>query len=635
MTKETNVSQYEFKAEVKQLLNILVHSLYTNKEIFIRELISNASDALDKLRFETARGTEVVDSGQPLEIKLTFDTDQNTLTVFDTGVGMNEEEIVENIGTIAKSGSAEFLKQATQAEGSLDNIIGQFGVGFYSVFMAAREVVIETRSYRKDDQPIRWRSDGLGSFQIETLDEALPRGTRMIVHLKDEAKEFADKNRLIDTVKTHSNFISFPIFVDDEQVNTIPALWRESKFSIKQEQYDEFYKFLTFDSDEPLATLHIAIDAPVQYNSLLFVPQKNFDVFGMNRERPGLDLYIRRVLIQKGNKDLIPEYLGFVRGVVDSEDLPLNISRETLQENAALNKIAGNITKQILNHLEKLAKEDPDKYKTFWNEHGKVFKLGYNDFVNREKYAPLLRFDSSKAAGEVELVSFDDYIARAKTDQNEIYFVFGPSRESIALNPHMEIFRQKDLEVLYLYEPLDEFAMESIRQYKDFTLKSIEHAALDTLEKFESKEAEDKPEPLADEEKKDFDKFLERIKEVLGDRVTQVKISGRLTGSPCCLVNPDGGLTSSMQKILQIASKDTSIPSKVLEVNQEHKLIRNLFRIFKDNPQDDYLTTAVEQLFESSLLLEGYLKDPHAMVSRMQNLLDKSSGWYLAVKNPK
>jgi len=633
MVDQENISKYEFKAEVKQLLDILVHSLYTNKEVFLRELVSNASDALDKLRFESNRGTEIADPDLELEIKISFDKDRNLLVVSDSGIGMSREEVMENIGTIAKSGSAEFLKKAQEEKGGLESLVGKFGVGFYSVFMAAKDVVIKTKSYRKDEPPVEWRSDGLGTYEIMPLDEELKRGTRIEVHLKDDAGEYADKNRVTGIIKRHSNFISFPIFVEDERVNTIPAIWRESKFSVTQDQYDEFYQFLTYDTENPLETLHISVDAPVQFSSLLFIPKKGYDLPGLSKDRYGLDLYVRRVLIQRGNKDLVPEYLGFVRGVVDSEDLPLNISRETLQENLLLNKISTVITRQLLSQIQKTAKEDKEKYAEFWNNHGRLFKMGYTDYSNREKYAELLRFNSSRCEDAKGLVSFEEYIERAKPDQKEIYYVFGPSREAIALSPHMEIFKAKAIEVLYLFDHLDEFAMESVRNYKEFDIKSIEHVDPKNLEKFQSVEAEEHVEPLSEDDEKQFAGFLERIKEILGDRITEVKVSGRLSESPCCLVNPDDGLTSSMQKILQIVGKDTSIPKKVFEINKNHSLVRNLLAIYKAGPKDEYLQTVVEQLFESALLLEGYLKDPHAMVGRIQDLLNKSSSWYRAVTN--
>ncbi len=626
-----NRSQYEFKAEVKQLLDILVHSLYTSREIFLRELISNASDALDRLRFEAQLKPELAGPELTPEIRITFDKDNKTITIRDTGIGMTREEVIQNIGTIAKSGSAEFIKKLSEESGNLENIIGKFGVGFYSVFMVAREVVLKTKSYIAEEPGVEWRSDGLGTYEITPLEgEDLKRGTVIEVRLKDDTVDFADRMRLEGIIKKHSNFISFPIFVQDEQVNTIPAIWREPKFSIKKEQYDEFYKFLTFDAEEPLETIHISVDAPVQFSSLLFIPSSSFDIPGVRREPPGLDLYVRRVLIQHENKDLAPEYLGFLRGVVDSQDLPLNISRESLQENIVVSKMTSVITRDVLSHLQKIARDDPERYSRFWKAHGRVFKLGYSDFLNREKFIPLLRFNSSRNEDAAGLISLDEYIDRAKPDQKEIYYVSGPSRESFAMNPHLEMFRDKDLEVLYLFDPIDEFALEGIHSYREFTVKSVEHTDPKSLDAFESKKDEDKLDPLDAEEEKAFAKLLDRMKDILGDRVTEVRASARLSESPCCLVNPDGGMTSSMQKIMQIIGKDASIPKKIMEVNKDHQFIRNLLAICRENPRDEYLTSAVEQLFESSLLLEGYLKDPHAMVARIQDLLNKSSRWYLA-----
>ncbi|KIX11719.1 molecular chaperone HtpG [Dethiosulfatarculus sandiegensis] len=635
MTEQKKTKQHEFRAEVKQLLDILANSLYTNKEIFVRELVSNASDALDKVRFEINRGAEVRDKDLPLEIRISCDKEKKLLTITDTGLGLTEEEAINNLGTIAKSGSAEFMEQMAGEQNNLEGIIGKFGVGFYSVFMAAEKVVVKSQSYLPEAGPVAWSSDGSGVFELEDLEPGRQRGTVIEVHLKDDELSFAEADRLKDIIKRHSNFIGFPIYVEDEQVNTIPAIWREPKFSLKQEQYNEFYKFLTFDSQDPFETIHISVDAPVQFNALLFIPQTSHDMPGFNQERPGVDLYVQRVLIQKGNKDLIPEYLGFVRGVVDSEDLPLNISRETLQENLVLGKIAKNLTKQVVSHLQKMADKEPERYLEFWREHGKTFKLGYMDFANRERYAELLRFNSSASDDAEGLTSLAEYVERKKTDQNDIYYVSGPSREAFELNPHMEIFRKKGVEVLYLFEPLDEFALEALAKYKEYNFKSVEHADTKDLDKFESTEEDKKQTPLSSEDKEVFDRFLEHVKDVLGDRVTKVKVSTRLSDSPCCLVNPDDGMTSSMQKIMHIVNKDASIPTKVLEINQDHQLIRNLLEVFKGNPTDSYLKDVLEQLFESALLTEGYLKDPHQMVARIQSLMDKSSSWYLSVKNAK
>lgn len=447
------------------------------------------------------------------------------------------------------------------------------------------------------------------------------------MQLKEDAAEFADKNQITSIIKKHSNFISFPILVQEEKVNTVPALWRENKFSITPEQYKEFYTFLTYDHEAPLDTLHMSVDAPVQFSALAFVPPHSADTFGFDRDNYGLDLYVRRVLIQTKNKDLIPEYLGFMRGVVDTEDLPLNISRETLQENLLIRKIASTLTKQILGHLKKLG-QDKDCYAAFWKEHSKRFKLGYMDFANQEAFGELLRFNSSRHDGKDGLISLDEYIETAKDGQKDIYYISGPSREAIEQNPHLEIFRTKGLEVLYLYEPIDEFVMDSLRKFKDFEFRSTENADIESLEKFaDAGENAPKSQELSDEEAKDMDRFLKRVREILGDRITEARVSKRLSQSPSCLVSPDGA-TSQMHKIMQLVTKDTSIPKKVFEINQDHALIRNLLAVFGKDEKDPFVTSVIEQLYESALLMDGYLSDPHKMVARLNRLMEDSSLWY-------
>lgn len=623
---------YEFKAEIKQLLEIITHSIYTNKEIFLRELISNASDALDKLRFETSRGTEILDPDLPLEISVTADKDKKILTIADTGVGMSREELIENIGTIAKSGSAEFMKNVADAKDA-GGIIGKFGVGFYSVFMVADKVKIVTKSYKKDEPAVAWTSDGSGGYEIEDGPADAKRGATIEIHLKEDAVEYADPAQIKSIIKKHSSFISFPILVDGEKANTIPALWRESKFSITPEQYKEFYEFLTYDSEEPLETIHISVDAPVQFTALLFIPKHSQDIMGYREENRGLDLYVRRVMIQRQSKELIPEYLGFVRGVVDTEDLPLNISRETLQENRVLRKIQTTITKQILKRLAELAKSDPEKYVALWRAHEKIFKLGYNDFINRDSFAELMRFDSSAMDPDPDkLTSLDEYVTRAKTDQKDIFYLSGPSRQALDLNPHLEMFRDKGVEVLYLYEPVDEFIMDTVRAFKEKNLKSAELADAEALKDFESAADKPKAEELAKDDETALEGLLAKAKTILGDRVEAVRLSDRLRTSPSCLASPDGQVTSSMQKIMQMITKDTSIPKKDLEINKDHPLTRNLIRIYKNDADDPFISTAVEQLFESALLLDGYLSDPHKMVGRINELLENSSSWYADMK---
>ena len=632
MSTETATQKFEFKAEVKQLLDILVHSLYTSREIFLRELISNSSDALDKLRFESTKGSEILDNDLPLEIKVNFDEKKKLITISDTGIGMTKDELINNIGTIAKSGSAEFIKQLAENKADANNIIGKFGVGFYSVFMVAQEVIIKSKSFKKDEAAVEWKSDGLGNYEISELEGEFKRGTTIEIHLKEDAKEFAEKYRLENAIKKHSNFIQFPIYLENERVNTISAIWREPKSNVKQEQYNEFYKFLTYDNEEPMDTIHISVDAPIQFNSLLFIPKKNFDFFGMNRDDYGLDLYVRRVLIQHKNKDLLPEYLAFVKGVVDSEDLPLNISRETLQENVVFSKISQNVTSQVLSYLLKKAKDEPEKYAAFWKEHGRIFKMGYSDYANMEKYSQLLRFNSSNDKDAESLTSLEDYVSRLKDGQKEIYYAFGNSREAIDQDPHLEIFKNKGLEVLYLYDPVDEFVLSSIRKYKDYDFKSVDSVDLKNMEKFkDTEEKKDKPEELNKDDKKHFDSLLAKMKDILGDRVVEVKESQRLSGSPAILVNPDDSMTTQMQKILRMTNKEMSVQKKIFEVNKDHKLIRNLLKVFKSNDKDEYINNVVEELFDSALLLEGNLDDPHKLVTRLNKILEQSSDWYTEI----
>ena len=623
---------FSFKAEVRQLLDILVHSLYTNREIFLRELVSNASDALDKLRFEQSKGAEIADPDLELEIRIEADKDKKILTIADTGLGMTHDEIVRNIGTIAHSGTADFIKAASEGteKKSLENFIGRFGVGFYSVFMVAKEVELVTRSYKSGEPAWRWVSDGLGTYRIEPVEGEVKRGTTITVHLKDETDKFADVHTLRDVIRRHSNFVSFPIVVAGERANTVQALWREPKFEVKPEQYAEFYKFLTHDIDDPLDTLHTSVDAPVQFSALLFVPKKSYEMPGMGLdERKGLDLYVRRVLIQKDNKDILPEYLSFLRGVVDSEDLPLNISRETLQENVLLRKISQTLVKQVYSELERLA-GDKDRYAEFWREHGKLFKFGYGDYLQRDKFAELVRFNSSAGENAEALVSLAEYAGRMREGQKEIYYASGPSREALLRNPHLELFRRKGLEVLYLYEPVDEFAMDALGKYKDHDLKAAEHADPAVIEALPDVEQAEKPETpaLSDEEVAAFPDLLGRMKDILGERVTEVRESKRLKDSPACLVTPGEHMTASMQKIMRAMTKDTSIPQKIMEVNRDHPLMRNLLAVLQADPQDNYLALATEQLYEAALLQEGYLSDPHALVGRIQDHLTRASGWY-------
>lgn len=651
---ETDRQPRQFRAEVRKVLQILTNSLYTNREIFLRELISNASDALDKLRYRRNRGEQPRGGDNPLEIRVTLDKDAKTLTIADNGVGMTADELADNLGTIARSGSEQFLadlaaQQGQAAEGAKEgddgagdkaapdaaHIIGRFGVGFYAVFMVASKVAVTSRPAFGDDGAAHtWTSDGLGTYTVAPADEGAPeRGTVITATLKDDAAEYLEKFRVESVIRKHSAFVPFPVFVDGGQVNTQPALWREPKFNITKEQYAAFYKALTYDTKDPLDVLHISADAPVQFNALLFAPDTAQDFFGADREYWGLDLYASRVLIQHHNKELVPEYLAFLKGVVDTEDLPLNISRETLQENVVLRKINQVLVKQALSHLEKLARDDEERYGRFWRLHGKVFKLGYSDYANRERVSALMRFNSSSLPDAEALTSLDAYMERAPEGQKTFWYVSAPNREAARLNPHMERFRRKGVEVLWLYEPVDEFVMDGLGKYKDWDFKSVESAADDALDGFADKEqpAHEDVAPLSDEERGSFDALLARMKETLGDKVKEVRVSHKLADSPAVLVSPDG-TSSSMEKLLRVMRKDDTLPVKVLEVNRDHPLLRHMLRMFRADAGDAVLAHMTQCLFDDCLLLDGYIKDPQELADRSRRLLEQAAAWYTEVR---
>lgn len=662
---------HQFRAETCKLLNILTHSLYTNHEIFLRELLSNASDALEKVRFLQSTGGEVRDPELPLEITITTDKDNHVITVADTGIGMTEQEMIDNLGTIARSGSEQFLKEReaekaadkpaeeAKAEGEKSDedkddedksadaeepivehddskpddaaqIIGRFGIGFYSVFMVAKKVEVTSVSATGDGTPHVWTSDGTGSFTIRALEgaeaEGLKRGTSIKIYLRDDAHEYEEKYRLEGVIRKHSNFLPFAIQLDGERVNTTAALWREPKFSITKEQYNEFYKFLTFDQKEPLDVIHFSVDAPVQFSCLLYIPGTAVDVFDERKDEWGPDLYVRRVLIDRHNKELLPNYFAFMKGVVDTEDLPLNISRETLQENVVLRKISQTITRQLLTHFERMAKNDPEKYEAMWKLHGKYIKFGFDSYQYRDRVAPLLRYYST--AQDDKLTSLDDYISRMKPDQKEIWYVSAPSIEAAKVNPHLGQFRRKGLEVLYLTDPVDEFALEAIMEYQKHPFKSVELVEAGALDAFPDVEnAEPKPEPLSEEEKPELDALISAVKNILGDQVKDVRAATRPIDAAACLVSPEG-VSSSMEKLMRVMQKSEGIPKKILELNPDHALVRSLMRICKEGAEDETFKDMVNALFDSTLLLDGYMNEPFAMAERSMRLLRQAAGWY-------
>lgn len=616
---DSNVENHTFQAEVRQLLDIVIHSLYTDKEIFIRELVSNASDSLEKLRHFELSGEAIHDDKLPLEINITTDDTAGTITIQDYGIGMTHDELVDNIGTIAKSGSKAFaaaIKEAKEAGGDPANLIGQFGVGFYSAFMAAAEVSVYTRSWKGDGEDLVWVSDGQGEYRIERTGDTQRRGAKIVVKLQDDAKEFSQKSRVEEILKRYSSFVQFPINLNGERVNTMDALWLRSKNEIKEEEYTEFYKFQANAFDEPRHTLHFAADAPLAINALLFTPKENIERFGFGRMEPGVSLYCKKVLIDDKPEGLLPEWLRFARGVVDSADLPLNISRESMQDSALVQKLNKILTGRFIKHLANEAKKDADSYKEFYEQFGIYIKEGITtDFTNREKLAKLLRYESSLTEAGTQ-TSLEDYVSRMKEDQKEIYFLYAPSRESIESGPYLEAFTSRNLEVLFTYEPIDEFVMNHLNEFDGKKLVSADSSDVEIADEAPSKE-----EKLTKEEQEALTSWL---KETLGEKVTEVATSKRLVDSPAAALNSDKMMTPSMRRIMKAMNQDTGAPSAVrLEINPAHDLMAKLNGLRESNP--DVAKLVAEQIYDNSMIAAGFVEDPRTMVNRIYDLLGKIS----------
>ncbi|TDI95389.1 MAG: molecular chaperone HtpG [Deltaproteobacteria bacterium] len=614
---EVSTSKYEFQAEVKQILDIVVHSLYKDKDIFVREIVSNASDALEKLRHIKLTEKDVFDDNLDLEIEITTDDKANTITIKDFGLGMTEDELIENLGTIAHSGSKAFLEAVKKGQNIDSNLIGQFGVGFYSTFMVAKKVEVFTHYWKNDAKHLRWVSDGSGSYEISE-EEGQRRGCKVVIHLKDEDKEFAQPEKIKGILTRYSSFVQFPIKLNGEQVNKVQAIWMRNKNEIKEEEYTEFYKFQANAFDEPRYTLHFSADAPLAINSLLFVPQENTERFGLGRVEPGVSLYCRKVLIDSKPDGLIPDWLRFLKGVVDSDDLPLNISRESMQDTSLIHKLNKAITNRFLKYLEEKAKKETEKYEEFYKMFGVYLKEGIaTDFTNREQLAKLIRYESSHTeAGK--LTSLTDYVSRMGQDQKEIYYLFGPSRDVIENSPQMEAFKANKLEVLYLLEPVDEFVMNNIGKFDDKDLVSADssEAKLDDIKKEKDKDG------LKSKEAKDLCKW---ISDELGDRVKEVSISKRLVDSPVIALNADKIMTPSMRKIMKSIHKEIGQSENEinLEINPNHNLIKNL-NTLKDSDKD-LAKLVVEQLYDNALVAAGFIEDPRSMVNRVYELLERVS----------
>ena len=627
MAKEKIKSETkEFQAEVKKLLDIVIHSLYTERDIFVRELISNAADALEKFRHQRLLEEEVFDSHVPLEITIDVDDTNHTLTITDTGIGMTRAEMEMNLGTIAHSGSNTFLADLAEAAKKDISLIGQFGVGFYSAFMAGQKVRVLSRSYTPDAEGYEWSSDGSGSYTL-TEEKGLRRGTRIIVELKDDAHEFANEEKIKGIIKQYSNFVPFPIKVKGETVNTVQALWARNKNEIKEEEYTEFYKFIGNAFDEPLQRLHFTADAPLAINALLFVPKENIERLGFGRMKSGVNLYCQKVLIEQHSENILPEWLRFLKGVVDSEDLPLNISRQALQDSALVAKLKKVITKRFLKFLGEQATKDAEKYNGFFADFGIYLKEGVtSDYAYRDEIAKLLRFESSKSeAGK--LISLEDYIERMVEGQKEIYYINGPSRTAAESGPYVEAFRKRNIEIIYTLEPIDDFVMNHIGEFDGKKLVSADRGDLDlsaikSTGDAEEKEAESALEPEV------VKSLTGWIKDALGDRVKEVVVSKRLVESPAIVVNPDSYMTSTMERVMQAArlEKGESFQeagTKNLEINTGHSLIKQLSLL--RGTDESFAKNIIEQIFDNALIQAGLMVDPRKMVERSYKILERAT----------
>jgi len=606
----TDIQKHGFQAEVKQLLDIVIHSLYTDKEIFVRELVSNAADALEKLRLKQLTESDIVDAELPLEINITTDEEKNTLTISDAGIGMTRAELQENLGTIAHSGTKAFLEQLKEKGDNNADVIGQFGVGFYSAFMAADEVEVHTHSWDKEaGEHLVWTSDGSTGYTIEDS-SGITRGSRMVLKLKEGQEEFAKADRIKGILEKYSNFVSFPVNLNGEKINKVEALWLKSKSEISEEDYTEFYKFVAGAWDEPRYTMHFSADAPLAINSLLFVPQENQEQFGMGQMEAGVSLYCRKVLIDAKPKNLLPEWLRFLKGVIDSEDLPLNISRESMQDSALIQKLNKLITKRFLKFLEKQAKDDAEKFEDFYAKFSRFLKEGIaTSFEHQESLATLLRFESTMTdAGK--LTSFAEYIDRAKEDQNEIYYIVGQSREVIENGPYLEAFKARGIEVAIFIDAVDQYVFDTMPEFKGKKLVSADRADIELEDVATEGEALDE---------KLLEKLTKWMAETLGERVEKVEAGKRLVDSPVAALAPQDAPNAQMRAMMKAMGQDSPEPKVVLEVNPRHEVIKNLAALQESDA--DLAGLVTQQLTDNALLSAGMMENPQKMVNRMNELL--------------
>jgi HSP90 family molecular chaperone len=621
---------FSFQAEIQQLLDILVHSLYTEREIFLRELISNASDALNRVQFELLTNRDILDPDAELAIEVKADEAAGTITISDTGIGMTRDEMMTNLGTIARSGAKAFLNALKDskngASSAAQEVIGQFGVGFYSVFMVADRVRVVSRSYRQDEQAWAWESSGGATYTLEPA-EREARGTDVIVYLKEDAKEFLTEWKLKDIIRRHSDYIAFPIYVGDseEATNKQTAIWRQDPKEVTVEQYDDFYKMLTLDWEQPLHHIHMRADVPLQFYALLYIPASAERNMLSPRKEPGLKLYARKVLIQEYSKDLLPEYLQFVQGVVDSEDLPLNVSRESVQANKLMVNLKKTITSKVLSELKRMVAKDREKYLRVFQAFGRFIKQGITiNPVDRSDIEPLLLFNTSRGASPDEFFTLDEYLEHLAQNQEDIYYVLAEDYHSAARSPHLDAFRSRGIDVLYLTDPVDPILLMGLSDYKSHKLRNVDEADIDLSNIGEAK-ADETParEQLAEES---FDAVQKRFADVLGERVREVRGSKALTNSPARLVSDEATPNRNMYRINRLLDRDYELPVKILEINPRHPLIHNLSGMLANAPDNALINLVVEQVFETALLQDGIHPDPASMADRLTKLMEAATG---------
>lgn len=627
MAIESHKETLGFQTEIKQLLDLMIHSLYSNKEIFLRELISNASDANDKLRFLALSDDALYENQTELKIWIEINKEARTITVRDNGVGMSREEVIDNIGTIAKSGTQQFFKSLTGDQTKDTQLIGQFGVGFYSSFIVADKVILFTRrAGLGPEHGVKWESGGEGDYSIETF-ERPERGTEVVLHLRPEEDEFLQDYRLRGIVKKYSDHITWPIVmpkittdkeknettIEEEVINSTKALWTRTKGELTEEEITEFYKHIAHDFEAPLLHIHNKVEGSNEYITLFFIPARApFDLWDRNNRR-GVKLYVKRIFIMDDSDKLLPPYLRFIRGIIDSNDLPLNISREILQHNKQIDTIRSGSVKKILSALESLAKNEPEKYATFWREFGRVFKEGViDDFSNRERVAKLLRFSSSHDDNETPTVSLEDYLGRMKEGQDKIYYITAESFAAAKHSPHLEIFRKKGIEVLLYHEQIDEWVVSHLTEFQGKKLQSVTKGQLDLGEMTDAQEKQ-----AVEQATTEFKPLVERLQQVFGEKVKEVRISHRLTSSPACLVSDEHGMDANLERILKAAGQPVMGSKRIFEINPQHPLVETLRAETDEQRFADWAFI----LYDQALLSEGgQLDDPSSFVNRLNQM---------------